>query len=137
MCIRDSSKDNGATWTAYQDSATYTFTGLTASTAYQFRHRVKDAANNVTTGTAVSKTTAATPPVDPSTLYPNAAVIDTFTVNAADGTRLVNYDTATSTATQRTTEKGGLKWGWYVNPPLVDKPDTVYGNAFVLSLIHI
>ena len=125
------SKDNGGTWTAYQDSATYTFTGLSASTAYQFRHRVKDAANNVTTGTAVSKTTAATPPVDPSTLYPNAAVIDTFTVNAADGTRLVDYDTATSTATQRTTEKGGLKWGWYVNPPLVDKPDTVYGNAFV------
>ena len=53
------SKDNGATWTAYQDSATYTFTGLTASTAYQFRHRVKDAANNVTTGAAVSKTTLA------------------------------------------------------------------------------
>ena len=79
----------------------------------------------------MSKTTAATPPVDPSTLYPNAAVIDTFTVNAADGTRLVNYDTATSTATQRTTEKGGLKWGWYVNPPLVEKPATVYGNAFV------
>ena len=125
------SKDNGATWTTYQDSASYTFTGLTASTAYTFRHRVKDAANNVTTGTAVSKTTAATPPVDPSTLYPNAAVIDTFTVNAADGTRLVNYDTATSTATQRTTEKGGLKWGWYVNPPLVEKPATVYGNAFV------
>ena len=125
------SKDNGATWTAYQDSASYTFTGLTASTAYTFRHRVKDAAGNVTTGTAVSKTTAATPPVDPSTLYPNAAVIDTFTVNAADGTRLVNYDTATSTATQRTTEKGGLKWGWYVNPPLVEKPATVYGNAFV------
>ncbi|MCV7687733.1 hypothetical protein M3C66_007725 [Micrococcus luteus] len=55
------SKDNGATWTAYQDSAKYTFTGLTASTAYQFRHRVKDAAGNVTTGTAVSKTTAAVP----------------------------------------------------------------------------
>lgn len=125
------SKDNGATWTAYQDSASYSFTGLAASTSYQFRHRVRDAAGNVTTGTAVSKTTAATPPFDPSTLYPGAAVIDTFTVNAADGTRLIDYDTATSTATQRTTEKGGLKWGWYVNPPLVSKPDTVYGNALV------
>ena len=125
------SKDNGSTWTAYQDGSTYTFAGLTASTSYQFRHRVRDAAGNVTTGTAVSKTTAATPPVDPSTLYPGAAVIDTFTVNAADRTRLIHYDTATSTATQRTTEKGGLKWGWYVNPPLVDKPATVYGNAFV------
>lgn len=56
------SKDNGATWTAYQDAAAYTFTGLTASTAYQFRHRVKDAAGNVTTGTAVSEVTAAEAP---------------------------------------------------------------------------
>ena len=55
------SKDNGTTWTAYQDAATYTFTGLTPSTAYQFRHRVRDGAGNVTTGTAVSKTTAAVP----------------------------------------------------------------------------
>lgn len=71
------SKDNGATWTAYQDSATYTFTGLTASTAYQFRHRVKDAAGNVTTGTAVSKTTAAAPPeVVPSGAYDDAVLAD-------------------------------------------------------------
>lgn len=55
------SKDNGATWTAYQDSSAYTFTGLTASTAYTFKHRVKDTAGNVATGTAVSKTTAAAP----------------------------------------------------------------------------
>ena len=55
------SKDNGANWTAYQDAATYTFTGLTASTAYTFRHRVKDAAGNVTTGTAVSKATESAP----------------------------------------------------------------------------
>ena len=69
------SKDNGATWTAYQDSATYTFTGLTASTSYQFRHRVRDAAGNVTTGTAVSKTTAATPPeVIPSGAYDDAVL---------------------------------------------------------------
>lgn len=74
------SKDNGATWTAYQDSATYTFTGLTASTAYQFRHRVRDAAGNVTTGTVVSKTTAATPPW-------GSVYADDFT--APDGTALV------------------------------------------------
>lgn len=55
------SKDNGATWTTYQDSSAYTFTGLTPSTAYQFRHRVKDAAGNVATGAAVSKTTTAVP----------------------------------------------------------------------------
>ena len=54
------SKDNGATWTAYQDAASYSFTGLTASTSYQFRHRVKDAAGNVTTGVAVTKATTET-----------------------------------------------------------------------------
>ena len=122
------SKDNGSTWSAWQTGPSYTITGLTPSTAYYFRHRVKDAADNVTTGAAVTKSTDVAKPVD---LYPNAQVVDTFTVNAADGTRLIDYDTATSTATQRTTEKGGLKWGWYVNPPLVDKPSTTYGNAFV------
>lgn len=122
------SKDNGSTWSAWQTGASYTITGLTPSTAYYFRHRVKDAANNTTTGSAVTKSTDVAKPVD---LYPNAQIVDTFTVNAQDGTRLIDYDTATSTATQRTTEKGGLKWGWYVNPPLVDKPATVYGNAFV------
>lgn len=71
------SKDNGATWTAYQDSATYSFTGLSASTAYTFRHRVKDAAGNVTTGTAVSKTTAVKPPeVVPSGAYDDAVLAD-------------------------------------------------------------
>ena len=72
------SKDNGATWTAYQDSAKHTFTGLTASTAYTFRHRVKDAANNVTTGTAVSseptravsRSSTTTPPSSPTTTSP-------------------------------------------------------------------
>ena len=74
------SKDNGTTWTAYQDGSTYTFTGLTASTAYQFRHRVKDAAGNTATGTAVSKTTNATPPW-------GSVYADDFT--APDGTALV------------------------------------------------
>lgn len=55
------SKDNGSTWTSYQDAAAYSFTGLTAATPYTFRHRVKDAAGNVATGTTVSKTTAAAP----------------------------------------------------------------------------
>ena len=73
------SKDNGATWTAYQNSATYTFTGLTGSTSYTFRHRVKDAAGNVTTGTAVSKTTAATPTPDTT-----APVAGTLTVATTD-----------------------------------------------------
>lgn len=114
------SKDNGATWTAYQDSSAYTFTGLTASTAYQFRHRVRDAAGNVTTGTAVSKTTNAAPPFDPSTLYPTADIIDTFT-GAPDGTVLAGSNGATWT--RRTVEKGGLQWGAWAMP-LFPSPDT-------------
>ncbi|PFH07181.1 hypothetical protein BX598_1856 [Micrococcaceae bacterium JKS001869] len=55
------SKDNGSTWTGYQDGSTYTFTGLTASTAYTFKHRVKDGAGNPAIGAAVSKTTEAAP----------------------------------------------------------------------------
>ena len=113
------SKDNGANWTGYQDAATYTFTGLTPSTAYQFRHRVKDAAGNVTTGTAVSKTTNAAPPFDPSTLYPTADIIDTFT-GAPDGTVIAGWDG--HAWVRRTVEKGGLQWGAWTMP-LFPKPN--------------
>ena len=89
------SKDNGATWTGYQDAATYSFTGLSPSTAYQFRQRVKDSAGNVTTGTAVSKMTNATPPW-------GAVYADDFT--APDGTALVGraVPTAPSPTTYQT-----------------------------------
>ena len=53
--------DGGTTWTAYQASATYTATGLTAETAYTANWRVKDAAGNVSTGTAQTVTTTAAP----------------------------------------------------------------------------
>ena len=52
--------DTGA-WSAWQASASYTWTGLTASTAYTFQHRVIDAAGNTTEGTAVTDTTDAPP----------------------------------------------------------------------------
>ncbi len=41
--------------------ASYTWTGLTASTAYTFQHRVIDAPGNTTEGTAVTDTTDAPP----------------------------------------------------------------------------
>lgn len=92
------SKDNGATWTAYQDSATYTFTGLAASTPYQFRHRVKDAAGNTTTGTAVSKSTAATPPPPPHPYIQAAQGMGLQHIYALDGTSAsaTNRGTATT-----------------------------------------
>ena len=71
------STDNGATWSAYQAAATYNATGLTASTAYTCQHRVRDAAGNVSTGTAITVTTGA--PVTPLTL---AWVADGAQVNA-------------------------------------------------------
>ena len=53
------STDNGATWSAYQAVASLEVTGLTSETEYTCVHRVKDAAGNVATGTAVAVTTTA------------------------------------------------------------------------------
>lgn len=55
------SSDNGSTWSAYQTSAAFNVTGKVASTAYQCRHRVRDAAGNVSTGTTITVTTTTTP----------------------------------------------------------------------------
>ena len=51
-------------WSVWQSSPEYTATGLTASTAYTFRHKVKDAAGNETLGTSVAKSTTAAPVAD-------------------------------------------------------------------------
>ena len=51
-------------WSAWQSSPSFTATGLTASTAYTFRHKVKDAAGNEALGASVAKSTTAAPVVD-------------------------------------------------------------------------
>ena len=51
--------DNGATWSAYQASAVHVASGLTPSTGYSCNWRVRDAAGNVSTGTAQTVTTGA------------------------------------------------------------------------------
>jgi hypothetical protein len=65
------STDDGGSWTAYQTAAAYAVTGKTASTAYQCKHRVRDAAGNVSTGTAITVTTTAASlaPSDVGTLF--------------------------------------------------------------------
>lgn len=68
--------DGGATWTAYQASPVYAASGLAASTGYSCNWRVRDAAGNVSTGTAQTVTTEAS---EWGTLYS-----DTFT-READG----------------------------------------------------
>ncbi len=67
----DFSADNGATWTGYQAPPEYNWIGLTPATEYQMRHRVKDAAGNVTVGTAITVTTSAASlaPSDVGTLF--------------------------------------------------------------------
>jgi len=52
------SSDNGSTWTSYQASASYTFTGLTPSTSYNIKVQYQDAAANA--GTASSATSVTT-----------------------------------------------------------------------------
>lgn len=85
------SRDAGATWTAWQAGATYKYTGLTASTSYTFQHRVRDATGNISVGTAVTKSTAATP---------TATVDVTEDFNVAAGTSYAG----------KTTTTGALAW---------------------------
>ena len=89
------SSDNGATWSAYQAGATYVFSGLAASTTYTLRHRVKDAAGNVTTGAAITQATDAAPadstPPTAGTLAGSAITSTGFTLTvsgASDETAL-------------------------------------------------
>lgn len=84
---------DGSTWSAYQASAVYVASGLTASTEYTTNHRVKDAAGNVTTGTAATVTTAASDVTAPTvgTLAGSAITSTGFTLTvsgAADETAL-------------------------------------------------
>lgn len=53
------STDGGTTWSAYQTAASYIVTGLVSNTAYACKHRVRDAAGNVTIGTGITVTTSA------------------------------------------------------------------------------
>lgn len=83
------STDGGATWSAWQASASYELTGLVADTAYTFRHQVRDAASNVSSGTAV---TASTTPAPTWT----TRMSDTFT--APDGTTMASRTPDVGTA---------------------------------------
>lgn len=84
------SKDNGITWSGWQSSPSFEFTGLAQGTTFTFRHRTRDAEGNVTLGTGVAKATAVQVsayrdavlalapsdyyPLDDTTLGPNGAL---------------------------------------------------------------
>ena len=103
------STDNGSTWSSWQSGASLVVMGKAASTTYQCKHQVRDAAGNVSTGTAVPVTTLA---VD---LYPSWSVYDTFS-GVADGTPIAG----------RVTEKGGLSWS---------RVDMSQGGAYAAGVI--
>lgn len=75
------SLNNGTTWSAYQSSAVYVVTGRSTGVSDQARHRVRDAAGNVSIGTAITVT-----PVLPS-------ITENF--NRPDGTVLNGLTTTT------------------------------------------
>lgn len=53
------STDGGTTWSAWQTAASFVASGLVANTAYAAKHRVRDAAGNVSVGTGITVTTSA------------------------------------------------------------------------------
>lgn len=50
---------DGGAWSAWQASADYVATGLTASTTYNVKHRVRDAAGNIAEGVSINVSTPA------------------------------------------------------------------------------
>lgn len=92
-------------WSAWQKSASYTATGLALSTAYSFRHKVRDAAGNESLGTPVNATTAAAP----AHPYVSAAQgMNLEHIYALDGSAVKNAGTATTPAPRLT---GAVTYG--------------------------
>ena len=54
------SKDNGTTWTEYQEDGNYTYSGLTQNTNYSIKVKVKDKVGNETISDSISQTTQKT-----------------------------------------------------------------------------
>lgn len=106
------SRDGGATWTAWQAAATYTYSALTQGSTHTFVHEVRDASGNVKRGASVTAST-------PSSLTWSTLYADTPT--KADGT-------AMATGLALDTTQGGRTWtkisangptaqgGWWTGP---------------------
>lgn len=107
------STDGGSTWGAWQASPNATMTGLSAGQV-SCRHRVRDAAGNITVGSPVTATVTA--PASWTTFFR-----DTFT--AIDGTTVAGH----------TTDTGGLTWvkGFpWLGPDASLEHVTIEGNQF-------
>lgn len=106
----------GATggWSGWQSSPSFTATGLTVSTSYAFRHKVRDAAGNEALGAAVTVSTTAKPPLQPGDIITS----DAYT-SYADGTDISGKYTDVS--------MGGSAWQYGGASPA----PTVSGGALV------
>ena len=108
------SKDNGATYSAWQAGNTYQYTGLTSATSYPFKHEVRDAALNVKAGAAVSVSTSAllawSTLVHEVTTRPNATVVSTGTApeTTTGGATFTASTTFTSNGTKLVSGAGGM-----------------------------
>ena len=95
----DFSLDNGATWKGYQASAVYVATGLTAGTGHTCQHRVRDAAGNVSTGTAITVTTATVSVLSALALSES---VDTITASWAGNATSITWGDGSTTSNPTT-----------------------------------
>ena len=111
--------DGGTTWSAYQASAVYVLSGLTANTGYAVNWRVRDAAGNVSTGTQQTVTTASsadtTPPVWAATFTavgtPTASVaVFQASAMATDNVGVAAYEVSYNGGTTWTTITPAVDW---------------------------
>lgn len=111
--------DGGTTWSAYQTSPTYVVSGRPPATAHTANWRVRDAAGNVSTGTAQTVTTTATadttPPVWSATFTPvgtPTATVATFQASAmaTDDVGVSAYEVSYDNGTTWTTVTPEIDW---------------------------
>ena len=99
----------GATgaWSSWQAGAGFTATGLSGSTQYAFRHKVRDAAGNETVGVAVTASTTAVPAMAPAEVgslwgHWDASAADSLTLAGTSVTGWKGLTTNARVASQAT-----------------------------------
>lgn len=101
------STDGGTTWSPWSASGSYVATGLSAATSYACRHRVRDAAGNISTGATVNATTPASP-LSSTWAFTHADGAVTFPITADSGTAsITNPAGSRPPRTCRTSCSGG------------------------------
>lgn len=110
----------GATggWSVWQTAPSYEASGLTPSTSYQFRHKVRDAAGNEAVGEPVTVTTEAKPPIQAGDVITS----DAFTF-FADGTPI------NGKATDCTLGGDPLTWGGAATMPVTSGGNLLFSTS--------